>query len=98
MVATCLVLLLLPLVARAGLLGYGKGAGSCAAFPFRSYHVQWTHGCPAFAPCCSEFGYCRPLVCIFTLHNRAGTQAWACLASPAKHHSLLTYISLICLG
>ena len=45
-----------------GLLGAGEGEGSCAAAPFRAHHVQWTYGCPAFAPCCSEFGYCRPLV------------------------------------
>lgn len=90
MMVTYLVLLLLPLLARAGLLGYGKGAGSCAAYPFRSYHVQWAHGCPAFAPCCSEFGYCRPLVCI-TLHNTAETQAWAChVYFPADHHPHLT--------
>ena len=45
----------------AGLLGAGTGEGSCAAPPFRSHEVQWSYGCPAFAPCCSEFGYCRPL-------------------------------------
>ena len=45
-----------------GLLGAGEGEGSCAAPPFRAYAVKWTYGCPAFAPCCSEFGYCRPLV------------------------------------
>ena len=27
----------------------------------RSYEVQWSYGCPAFAPCCSEFGFYRPL-------------------------------------
>ena len=45
-----------------GLLGAGQGEGSCAAPPFRAYQVKWTYGCPGFAPCCSEFGYCRPLV------------------------------------
>ena len=23
--------------------------------------MKWSYGCPSFAPCCSEFGYCRPL-------------------------------------
>ena len=45
-----------------GLLGAGHGEGSCAAPPFRAYAVKWSYGCPGFAPCCSEFGYCRPLV------------------------------------
>ena len=59
-----LVVLLLPalLQVRAGLLGYGTGEGSCAAAPFRAKWVKWGYGCPAFAPCCSEYGYCRPLV------------------------------------
>ena len=35
---------------------------SCAAYPFRSVHVYWSKGCPHHAPCCSEFGYCRPRV------------------------------------
>ena len=47
---------------KCGLLGAGTGQGSCAAAPFRASQVQWLHGCPAFAPCCSEFGYCRPQV------------------------------------
>ena len=55
--------------ASCGLLGYGKGEGSCAAAPFRSYEVKWAYGCPPFAPCCSEFGYCRPLVCHFAIVN-----------------------------
>ena len=46
-----------------GLLGAGTGEGSCAAAPFRAYEVKWPYGCPSFAPCCSEYGYCRPLVC-----------------------------------
>ena len=49
------------MTANAGLLGAGKGEGSCAAPPFRAYEVQWAYGCPSFAPCCSEYGYCRPL-------------------------------------
>ena len=48
-------------LSHCGLLGYGTGEGSCAAAPFRSKWVKWAYGCPAFAPCCSEFGYCRPL-------------------------------------
>ena len=35
---------------------------SCAAYPFRAVHVYWSKGCPHHAPCCSEFGYCRPRV------------------------------------
>ena len=47
--------------ASCGYLGAGTGEGSCAAYPFRSYDVQWKYGCPGFAPCCSEYGYCRPI-------------------------------------
>ena len=61
---------LLPLVllvtlvtpSLAGLLGAGEGEGSCAAPPFRARYVKWAGGCPGFAPCCTEYGYCRPLV------------------------------------
>ena len=42
-----------------GLLGAGTGLGSCAAPPFRSSRVEFSRGCPADRPCCSEFGYCR---------------------------------------
>ena len=56
-----LTLVTLDLV-TAGLLGAGEGEGSCAAPPFRAYTVKWTHGCPGFAPCCTEYGFCRPLV------------------------------------
>merc|ERR1712243_202799 len=45
---------------HAGLLGAGTGEGSCAAAPFRSVAVKWAGGCPAYASCCSEYGYCRP--------------------------------------
>merc|ERR1711935_85805 len=45
---------------HAGLLGAGNGEGSCAAAPFRSLAVKWPLGCPASAPCCSEYGYCQP--------------------------------------
>lgn len=60
-----LILVVLELVVyhvSGGLLGAGEGEGSCAAPPFRAHYVKWTHGCPGFAPCCSEYGYCRPLV------------------------------------
>merc|ERR1719410_942931 len=60
-VVLCLLLLPALLQVRAGLLGYGTGEGSCAAAPFRAKWVKWSYGCPAFAPCCSEYGYCRPL-------------------------------------
>merc|ERR1712055_496471 len=42
-----------------GLLGAGRGGGSCAAAPFRSTSLQWPLGCPESAPCCSEYGYCQ---------------------------------------
>merc|ERR1712172_477521 len=45
---------------HAGLLGAGNGEGSCAAAPFRALAVKWPLGCPASAPCCSEYGYCQP--------------------------------------
>merc|ERR1711931_529268 len=45
---------------HAGLLGAGTGEGSCAAAPFRALAVKWPLGCPASAPCCSEYGYCQP--------------------------------------
>ena len=45
-----------------GVAGGGEGEGSCAAPPFRAHYVKWTGGCPGFAPCCSEYGFCRPLV------------------------------------
>ena len=48
-----------PLVS--GLLGAGEGPGSCLAPPFRSDpdNVAWTEGCPDWAPCCSEYGFCQ---------------------------------------
>lgn len=55
-------LLLLATPSLAGLLGAGQGEGSCAAPPFRAPYVKWSGGCPGFAPCCTEYGYCRPLV------------------------------------
>ena len=47
---------------QAGLLGAGKGEGSCAAAPFRTAveHLKWPAGCPPGAECCTEYGYCRP--------------------------------------
>merc|ERR1712179_522625 len=42
-----------------GLLGAGTGEGSCAAAPYRALAVKWPAGCPATAPCCSEYGYCQ---------------------------------------
>ena len=44
------------------LLGAGSGRGSCAAPPFRSAEVHWRFGCPPFASCCTELGYCRSQV------------------------------------
>jgi len=54
------VVLLSAASCHAGLLGAGTGEGSCAAAPFRAPAVKWPGGCPASAPCCSEYGYCQP--------------------------------------
>jgi len=45
-----------------GCLGAGVGAGSCPAAPFRAEEADIDHagGCPAFAECCTEYGYCHP--------------------------------------
>ena len=57
---------LLPL-ARARCLGAGRGSGSCPAPPFRAppSEVQHLHGCPPWAQCCTEYGFChsKVLVC-----------------------------------
>merc|ERR1712215_235150 len=52
-------LLLFTASCHAGLLGAGTGEGSCRAAPFRAAAVAWPQGCPASAPCCSEYGYCQ---------------------------------------
>jgi len=54
------IILVVSRFTNGNLLGAGKGLGSCAAYPFRSYDVHWSLGCPHHASCCSEFGYCRP--------------------------------------
>ena len=56
---TCLTCLV---PGEAGLLGAGRGDGSCAAPPFRAdtADLAWPGGCPAWAPCCTEYGYCHP--------------------------------------
>ena len=56
------IILVVSRFTNGNLLGGGKGLGSCAAYPFRSYDVHWSLGCPHHASCCSEFGYCRPKV------------------------------------
>merc|ERR1711872_1013007 len=33
---------------------------SCAAFPFRTDDLDHVAGCPRYAECCTEFGYCHP--------------------------------------
>ena len=47
---------------QAGLLGAGQGDGSCGAPPFRAdtADLAWPEGCPAWASCCTEYGYCHP--------------------------------------
>ena len=59
---TALLLSLLVSSGWGGRLGAGEGQGSCAARPFRARKVHWEGGCPDWAPCCSEYGYCRPRV------------------------------------
>ena len=56
---TCLTCLV---PGEAGLLGAGRGDGSCAAPPFRAdtADLAWPGGCPAWASCCTEYGYCHP--------------------------------------
>ena len=58
----CLVSLDWPEPCCAGLLGAGRGDGSCAAPPFRAdpADLAWPEGCPAWASCCTEYGYCHP--------------------------------------
>ena len=47
-----------------GLLGAGTGDGSCAASPYRAAKedLAWPDGCPGWAECCTEYGYCHPRV------------------------------------
>ena len=61
--------MLLPILAlssttEAGLLGAGTGDGSCAASPYRAAEAElaWPEGCPEWAACCTEYGYCHPRV------------------------------------
>ena len=88
MAAPLLLLLLLAALSpsHGGLLGAGEGLGSCAAYPFRAHSVHWVGGCPPHAPCCSEFGFCRPRVskicwnsntCEFRLNGIMGTSETA---------------------
>merc|ERR1712106_717216 len=45
-----------------GCLGAGTGAGPCPASPFRAEpsEVQHGDGCPEYAECGTEYGYCHP--------------------------------------
>ena len=49
---------------QGGLLGAGTGEGSCSAPPFRAAaeEIKWSEGCPEWASCCTEYGYCQPRV------------------------------------
>merc|ERR1712228_1091218 len=51
-------------VIAGGLLGAGKGEGSCPAAPFRTEEsdLKYTKSCPEWAECCTEYGYCQPKV------------------------------------
>merc|ERR1719447_2617082 len=57
---TALVVCVSLSVAAGQLLGAGSGQGSCSAPPYRSRVVEYWQGCPEAAPCCNEYGYCRP--------------------------------------
>merc|ERR1712179_14239 len=59
MLSLLAILLLSVGCCHGGLLGAGTGDGSCRAAPYRAVVVQWAGGCPAYASCCSEYGYCR---------------------------------------
>ena len=56
--------LLLTAGCEGGLLGAGTGDGSCAASPYRAAEedLAWPEGCPGWAECCTEYGYCHPRV------------------------------------
>merc|ERR1719361_999857 len=56
-----LTLVLLKTGRVSSLLGFGRDLGSCPAPPFRTEpaDLAWPEGCPDFAPCCSEYGYCQ---------------------------------------
>ena len=64
MIVTSIILLLSSTAteAKSLLLGSATGLGSCASPPYRATKVHWVYGCPPFASCCSEFGYCRAQV------------------------------------
>ena len=57
-----LTVLLLSVDVDCGLLGAGEGHGSCPAFPFRGSDLDHVAGCPRYAECCTEYGYCHPRV------------------------------------
>ena len=56
-------------VSEGGCLGAGTGAGSCPAAPFRALEEEIDHksGCPGYAECCTEYGYCHPKVRAFRI-------------------------------
>ena len=56
---------------KAGCLGAGVGAGSCPAAPFRAPidDIDHTEGCPAWAECCTEYGFCHPRVSEIMSHT-----------------------------
>jgi len=60
MLLSLVILVSSAAVSYAGLLGAGTGHGSCAAFPFRTDDLDHVAGCPRYAECCTEFGYCHP--------------------------------------
>ena len=47
-----------------GCLGAGRGSGSCPAPPFRTHpdNIHHLHGCPPWAECCTEYGFCHSKV------------------------------------
>ena len=73
------------------LLGAGSGRGSCAAPPFRSTEVHWRFGCPPFASCCTELGYCRSQVRIYFQvfgSDRSSRSGNLCLSVPSAESCL----------
>ena len=67
MMLLLVMLMMFPLSAlsKSVLLGAGTGLGSCAAPPYRARKVHWVYGCPPFASCCTELGFCRSQVGIW---------------------------------
>merc|ERR1719187_1823991 len=62
LILVMIVMLTPSALGKSVLLGAGTGLGSCAAPPYRAGKVHWVYGCPPFASCCTELGFCRSQV------------------------------------